>query len=121
MPWFETAEDATHNAIQHSDMKPKEVAYQMRPDLKPDSAYAWLKNCLNATQPEKMTADQHIAIAKLCYQYDFLHYVAAQLHHSKPEYITPEDAVQSLEEKIAEQQEVIIGLLNARNKLKSVA
>lgn len=92
----ESAEDATQAAIHKSGKALKALAFDLWPTLKADSAYARLRGCLNHDRPEKLSADEHIAIARLTGQYDFLHYVAQELHHSRPEPVAPEDELTGL-------------------------
>lgn len=90
-PFHETAEDATNTAIIRSGRCYKEVAHALWPESRPDSAYARLKNSLRPDAREVLTADQHILIANLVNEFDFLHYAAQNCHHSRPEPIKPED------------------------------
>ena len=96
-----SAEDATSAAIHKSGKPLKALALELWPSLKLDTAYSRLRGCLNADRPEKLTADEHLMIARLTDQFDFLHYCAQELHHSRPERIEPED------EKVRLQREFI--------------
>lgn len=116
MPWFETAEDATHNAIQHSGKSPKQVAHMLWPHLKQDSAYARLMGALKTDRPEKLTADEHICIAVFCGEFDFLHYVASQCHHTQPEPVDLEDEALELDRQIKVLLEDVSKLLKRREK-----
>lgn len=90
-PFHETAEDATNTAIIRSGKSFQEVAYTLFPSMKPDSAYARLKNALRPDTRELLTADMHIWIGNFVEQYDFLYYCAQQSHHSQPDPIKVED------------------------------
>jgi len=85
------AEDATQAAIHKSGKALKSLAFELWPSLKMDSAYARLRGCLNHDRPEKLSADEHLMLARLTGQFDFLHYCAQELHHSRPEPVAPDD------------------------------
>lgn len=91
MPFYESAEDATQHAIRSSGKAPKAIASALWPSLAQASAYARLMNALNPDKAEKLTADEHAFIAEFCGQFDFLHYLAHRLSHSRPEPVAPED------------------------------
>ena len=57
--------------------------------------------CCPAT-PDKLTADEHLLIARLCDRYDFLFYCAQELHHSKPVAVAPEDERARLQREFVE-------------------
>lgn len=97
-----SAEDATAAAIHKSGKAMKALAYDLWPSLKMDSAYARLRGCLNDTRPEKLTADEHLILARMTGHYDFLHYCAQELNHSRPEPVTPEDARDQLRASVLE-------------------
>lgn len=98
-PFHESAEDATNMAIIRSGRHFKEIAHALWPEHKPDSAYARLKNSLRPDAREKLTADQHVLIANLCGEYDFLYYVAQGCHHSRPDPVKPEDEQATLQKQ----------------------
>jgi len=99
MPFYESAEDATHSAILASRLPLKEVAAVLWPALKTDSAHARLRGSLNTDRPEKLTADEHIFIANHCQQFHFLHYTAQQCHHSQPVPVDPDDEKAELQKQ----------------------
>lgn len=117
MPWFETAEDATTSAIQHSGKAFKEVAHALWPSMKMDSAYARLKGALNSERPEKLTADEHLFIANHCERYHFTAYVCAQTHHSQPDPIEPVDEAMELDRRIDANLRDVRKLLERRERL----
>lgn len=86
-----SAEDATSAAIHKSGMAMKQVAHELWPSLKMDTAYSRLRGCLNADRPEKLTADEHLHVARITQQFDFLYYCAQDCQHSRPEPVAPED------------------------------
>lgn len=91
MPWFESSEEATKHAIQASGKNLKTVASALWPDKSPTRAHTDLANALNESRPERLTADQHIFIANLCGQFDWLYFAADQCSHSRPHAIAKED------------------------------
>lgn len=95
-PFHETAEDATNTAIIRSGKAFKEVALALWPEMKADSAYAKLKNSLRPDTREHLTADQHILIANLVEQFDFLYYACQGCHHDRPDPVEPADELTEL-------------------------
>lgn len=107
-----SAEDATHAAIHKSGKAMKALAYELWPSLKMDTAYARLRGCLNQDRPEKLTADEHLKLANLTGQYDFVHYCAQECQHSRPEPVSPEDERARLQREfvtLAKRLEGILG------------
>lgn len=116
-PFHETAEDATNTAIIRSGKAFKDIALSLWPEMKADSAYAKLKNGLRPDSRERLSADQHIFIANLIGEYDFLFYIAQGCHHSKPEYITPEDEAEQLQRQVLQMG---VELKQALNRLDAL-
>ena len=73
---YETAEEATEAALLRSGKTFKEVAVAIFPEIKPMTAYLRLKHGLHPGRAEKLTADEHLRIARLCGEYDFVYYGA---------------------------------------------
>jgi hypothetical protein len=112
MPFFESAEDATHSAIIASRKPLKEVALSLWPSMKMDSAYARLRGALNHDRPEKLSADEHIFIANHCEQYHFLHYIENQCHHAGSQRVTPADELAHLQQDILKGQQALTQAMN---------
>jgi len=123
MPFYEVAEDATNSAILRSGKTYQQVAHYLRPDIKLEVAYAWLKNALREEAREKLTTDQHIAIANFCEEYDYTYYVALHCHHSRPEPVEPADEALQLDREINDSLKAIEKMLQRRERIniKSVA
>ena len=114
-----SAEDATSAAIHKSGKAMKALAYELWPSLKMDSAYARLRGCLNPERPEKLSADEHLALARLTGQYDFLHYCAQELHHSRPEPVAPQDEAATLKRQMLELGSEMKGLFARLERIES--
>ena len=123
MPFYESAEEATNSAILRSGNTFQEVAHKLRPELKIDSAYAWLKNALKDGQREKLSSDQHVLIANLCGEYEWLHYSNSQCHHKRTEPLEPDDEAIELDREINTTLKSVEQLLKRRERinLKAVA
>lgn len=116
-----SAEDATLAAIHKSGKPLKAIAHDLWPSLKMDTAYSRLRGCLNHERPEKLTADEHLAIARLCGQFDFLHYCAQECQHSRPEPVTPEDELAVLLRTVSAQAPGLIEALKTIEKIRGGA
>ena len=67
--------------IGNSQKSVKELADYLYPHLKPESAYARLKACLNPDRDERLTFGQIIAAMKFCERYDPLFYACDETLH----------------------------------------
>lgn len=101
--FFDSSEDATKTAIRLSGRNIKEVACMLWPDKSPAAAQTGLLNALNDNRVERLTADQHIAIANFTGRYDWLHFACGQCSHATPQQVTPAA-------KAAQQQERFVSL-----------
>lgn len=106
---FDTAEEATTAAISSSNKEFKEVAAALFPAMKPQSAYARLKESL-ARGDQKLSADDHIFIANFTEQYHYLHYVASRCHHSMPRPVAPNDELADLQRRFIAATEILARL-----------
>lgn len=134
MPWYESAEDATSTALTKgramilsrvNNKKQnhfKVAAVALWPWLNnEDSAYARLKDALNPDRPVKLTADEHIFLANLAQEYDYLRYTEAKCHHAGTQPVKPEDEQIQLQQIILQSQLALTQALNRFNALRSGA
>jgi hypothetical protein len=89
--FYEDEFDALNQMLAHSARTHKELAGYLFPDLKPESAYAKLKACLNPNGDERLKFGQIIAAMRFCEQYDPLYYACDETLHARPPRIAPED------------------------------
>ena len=94
--------DALQRTIADSERSFKECASFLRPDLKPESAYAWLKACVNPSGDQSLKFGQVISLARFCKRYDMLFFMADELHHARPEVLDPEDERARIQREFAE-------------------
>ena len=78
----------------------KEVATHLYPHMKPESAYARLKACLNSEKDERLTFGQIILLMKFTGQYQPLHFMCDETFHARPDRKAPGDEVMKLSEVI---------------------
>lgn len=102
LPFFESAENATRHAIEASGKTLKQVGCHIWPDKSADAARTALANALNEARAERLTADQHLAVAGFCDRYDFLYYSAHRCSHSQPSPVTPQAKAAELNAKLFE-------------------
>lgn len=121
MPFYESAEDASYSSILKSKKSPKEIAHQLWPALNLDSAYARLMGSLKHSRPEKLTADEHILIANITGEFDFLYYCAQGCHHSRPEPVSHEDEFEQLQRVYVEAVDHMEGLVRRMERLSAEA
>lgn len=92
--------DAITTAISNSGKQFKEVAAHIFPDMKPDSAYARLKQCCSTTGDQRLTFGQVIRLMVFCNAYDPLMHACDETLHARPDRKTAEDEELKLVEVI---------------------
>lgn len=105
--FYEDEFEALQMMISGSDKSVKEVAGFLFPHLKPESAYARLKACLNPERDERLTLGQIIAAMVFCKRYDPLMFACDETLHARPERKAPEDEEVRLVEVISEAGETL--------------
>ena len=94
--------DALQQTIAGSERSFKECAAFLRPDLKPESAYAWLKACVNPNGDQHLRFGQVISLARFCGRFDTLFFMADELKHERPEPRDEEDEKARIQREFAE-------------------
>lgn len=89
--FYDDEYDAINQMVAHSEKSPKECACHLRPDLKPDSAYAWFKACCNPQGDQRFRFGHLLALMRFCGQYDLLYYACDELSHARPAIVSQED------------------------------
>ena len=92
--------DAIATAIGNSGKPFKLVAAHLFPDMKPESAYARLKECCNPTGDQRLTFGQVVRMMRYCEAYDPLSYMCDETLHARPSRKDPSDELVNLTEVI---------------------
>ena len=90
--------DAIATAIGNSGKPFKVVAGHMFPDMKPESAYARLKECCNPVGDQRLSFGQVIRLMAFCEAYDPLLHACDETLHARPDRKAPEDEAVKLAE-----------------------
>lgn len=98
--FYEDEFEALNLMVSNSQKTPKELACYLFPHLKPESAYARLKACLNPEKDERLTFGQIVAAMKFCESYDPLMFACDETLHARPDRKAPEDEEVKLVEAI---------------------
>jgi len=117
--FYEDEFEALALMISGSDKSFKEVASFLFPHLKPESAYARLKACLNGDKDERLTFGQIIAAMKFCDRYDPIMFACDDTLHSRPERKAYQDQEASLIRVIEEASSVTNKALQTLERLRS--
>lgn len=99
--------EALNMMISNSRRTFKEVAYHLFPNIKPDSAYANLKNCLKREGLNKLDPEQILELMRYCDSYEFLYYLCQETFHEIPNRLPIEDQKIKADEEIRRAQEII--------------
>jgi hypothetical protein len=119
--------DAIATAIGNSGKPFKIVAAHIFPDMKPESAYARLKECCNPTGDQRLTFGQVIRLMAFCEAYDPLYHACDDTLHARPDRKAPEDEFVKLAEVISgaahtlERATKAIEHIKARGGIRAVA
>lgn len=92
--------DAITMAIANSGQEFKAVAAHIFPDMKPQSAYARLKECCSPTGDQRLTFGQVIRLMRFCESYEPLQHACDETLHARPDRKAPEDEAVKLAEVI---------------------
>ena len=98
--FYDDEYDAINIAIGNSGKPYKDVAVFMFPDMKPESAYARLKDCCHSTGSQKLTFGQVIRLMQYCEAYDPLLHACDATLHARPDRRAPADELVNLTEVI---------------------
>lgn len=125
--FYDDEYDAINMAIGNSGKPFKIVAGHMFPDMKPESAYARLKDCCSPTGTQKLTFGQVVRLMQFCESYDPLLHACDETLHARPDRKAPEDELVKLTEAVSmaagtlERATRAIEQLKARGGIRAVA
>jgi hypothetical protein len=111
--------EALQNMVSGSGKTVKEIAAHLWPEMKPESAYAKLKACLNSKGDENFRFGQVIALMKFCNCYDPLFYICDETMHARPDRKAPEDESVKLVEVIEGAADTMTKAMAALERLQS--
>jgi len=98
--FYEDEHDALQTMQARSGKTVKQCSAYLWPDMKPESAYAKFKDCLDRKGSEQFKWTQVIALMKFCERYDPLYYQCDETLHARPDRKTVEDQSVKLVETI---------------------
>lgn len=122
--WYDTDADAINAAITGSGKTFKQIASALWPAMKMDSAYARLKNCLNADKDEKLSFAEVIFICRETGNSDPIFHACDELSLHRPLPKAPADEQAELMHTIQHQQAQLLQTmqrLERTNAMRSVA
>jgi hypothetical protein len=96
--FFDDAGNALQQAIDHNahGLTFKQVACAVFPAMKPESAYARLKNCINPEKDEKLCLAEVALLCRVTGRADPLFWLCDELQHARPAAIAPADKAAQL-------------------------
>jgi hypothetical protein len=119
--FYEDEFEALQLMVSSSGKSVKEVASHLWPDMKPESAYAKLKACLNPKGDENFRFSQVIALMKFCNSYEPLEYMCDETMHARPDRKAPQDDMVKLSETIQGAADVLAKATAALERLQGHA
>ena len=119
--FFEDEYESFNLMVSHGSKTGKELAGYLFPHLKPDSAYARLKSCLNPEKDERLTFGQIIAAMNFCGSYEPLMYACDETLHARPDRKSADDEQVRLVEAITGAADVLNKAMRQLESLKSRA
>jgi hypothetical protein len=116
--FYEDEHEALQLMVSSSGKSIKEIAAFLWPDMKPESAYAKLKACLNPKGDENFRFGQVIALMKFCNSYEPLEYICDETMHARPDRKAPTDDVVKLTEVIQGAADTMRNAMGALERLQ---
>ena len=117
--FYDDEYDAIATAIGSCGKPFKLVAAHMFPDMKPESAYARLKDCCNPTGTQKLTFGQVLRLMAFCECYDPLLHACDETLHARPDRKAPEDELVKLTEVVSSAANTLERATRAIEQLKA--
>lgn len=122
--FYEDEYEALALMVSNSGKSVKEIANFLWPEMKPESAYAKLKACLNPKGDENLRFAQVLTLMKFCNSYEPLEYTCDETMHARPDRKAPEDDIVRLSETIQSAADVLakatIALERIQNQTSSM-
>ena len=117
--FYEDEFEALQLMVSSSGKSVKEVALHLWPDMKPESAYAKLKACLNPRGDENFRFSQVIELMKFCNSYEPLQFACDETMHARPDRKVPEDDIVKLSETIQSAADVLAKATAALDRIQT--
>jgi hypothetical protein len=117
--FYEDSDEALALMVSNSGKSIKEIANFLWPEMKPESAYAKLKACLNPKGDENFRFNQVIALMKFCNSYEPLEFICDETMHARPDRKVPEDDIVRLSETIQGAADVLAKATIALERIQS--
>jgi len=124
---YEDEYDALAQMISNSQKSAKELANFLFPHMKPESAHARLRACLNSEKDERLTFGQILAAMRFCGTFDPLMYACDETLHARPDRKAAEDQAARIAETIDSATATLntalkaLAQLQARGGIRAVA
>lgn len=117
--FYEDEYEALALMVSNSGKSVKEIANFLWPEMKPESAYAKLKACLNPKGDENLRFGQVLTLMKFCNSYEPLEYTCDETMHARPDRKVPEDDIVRLSETIQSAADVLAKATIALERIQS--
>lgn len=111
--------DAIAMAVGNSGKPFKLVAAHIFPDMKPESAYARLKDCCTPTGTQRLTFGQVVRLMAYCECYDPLYHACDETLHARPDRKAAEDEAVKLAEVMNAAAQTMERAMRAMEHLKA--
>lgn len=119
--FYEDEFDALQVMVGESGKGFKKCAAHLWPDLKPETAYAKLKDCLESRGSERLKFGQVIELMRFCERYDPLMYACDETLHARPDRKTIDDESLKLVETINSAMAITSRAVAALERLRGTA
>jgi hypothetical protein len=117
--FYEDEDESLQWMVSGSGKSIKDIAQFLWPEMKPESAYAKLKACLNPKGDEHLRFGQVIALMKFCNLFDPLYYACDDTLHARPDRKLPEDESVKLVETIERSTDTLHKAIMALERLRT--
>ncbi|MCK9193975.1 MAG: hypothetical protein M0P19_08900 [Nevskia sp.] len=117
--FYEDEFEALNLMVSHSAKTPQQLAGFLFPHMKPASAYARLKACLNPEGDQRLTFGQILAAMKFCECYDPLMFACDETMHARPDRKAPQDEEVKIVEAMNNAAEVMTRAMRQLENLRN--
>lgn len=117
--FYEDEHEAFQLMVSNSGKSVKEVACFLWPEMRPESAYAKLKACLNPKGDEQFKFGHVLALMKFCNSYEPLQFACDDTMHARPDRKAPEDDIVKLSETIQSAADVLAKATAALDRIQT--
>lgn len=115
--FIDNAREALQLMLARSGKQRKALALHLRPEMRSESAYAWLSACIEQGGDQRLSFEQYVAAMRFCESYEPLQFMCAELGFEMPRQLAPSDQRAALVDTIKQATATIGGAMRLLEQL----